>query len=170
MSENNGSSNKSLHWSIIMTLLGVTGITVVALIVVSGGLIPPAFPTPTVVDINSALTFAILTITAVPTDISSNSTPEPISVEQQLAQIDQALKQSLKASIAYNVPTTMKLDEATTIELLLNPAIAPEALATQVTEGGQVVIGRVDITPQMKAVFKAVDSSLKCNFESGQKR
>ena len=91
-----------------------------------------------------------------PTPLSSTPiAAEPLSVEQQLAQIDQTLKQSLKASIAYNAPEKMRLDGSTTIELLLNPAISPEVLATQVTESGQVSKGSIEITPRMKAVLKA---------------
>jgi hypothetical protein len=93
--------------------------------------------------------------TTPPINTNTPSITEPLSVEQQLAQIDQALKQSLTASIAYNAPSTMKLDEAVTVELLLNPTISPEALATQVSETGQVVKASIEITPRMKAVLKA---------------
>jgi hypothetical protein len=91
------------------------------------------------------------------TPTQTHTVTESTSIEQQLAQIDQTLKQSLMASIAYNAPATMNLDQATTIELLLNPAISPEVLATEVTENGQVVKGSIDITPRMKAVLKSQD-------------
>ena len=69
--------------------------------------------------------------TAMPTAIAN--TP---SIGDQLAQIDDILKQSISASIAYNKPQSMLLDQTTTIELLLNPSLSPEALSTQVTASG----------------------------------
>ncbi len=98
-----------------------------------------------------------------PTMASSTSAPTPVavgtlSVGDQLAQIDDILKQSLSASIAYNEPKSMTLDETTTIELLLNPSLSPQALSTQVTAGGQVASASVEITPRMKALLIADDS------------
>jgi hypothetical protein len=91
-----------------------------------------------------------------PTRLRITETPiEPSAIEQQLAEIDQALKQSLTASIAYNAPSTMELDESATIEFLLNPAISPETLATHVTESGKVVKTSIEITSRMKAVLKS---------------
>ena len=86
------------------------------------------------------------------------STQAPVSTEQVVStpdfmKIDQALKESLAGSIAYNVPRAMKLNETATIELLLNPSLTPSALATQITEGGEVIIASIQITPRMKAVL-----------------
>ena len=72
----------------------------------------------------------------------------------QLAQIDDILKQSISASIAYNKPQSMLLGETTTIELLFNPSLSPEALSTQVAASGvsgEVASASVQITPRMKA-------------------
>ena len=68
-------------------------------------------------------------------------------------EIDQALKAALTGSIAYNAPQAMKLNETATIELLLNPELEPEVLATQITQAGEVVTASVEITPRMKAVL-----------------
>ena len=84
----------------------------------------------------------------------------PLTVAQQLDQIDSALKESLSGSIVYNLPNTIKLDETATIELLLTPSLTPNALATQVAESIQVVTGSIDITPRMKAVLIAQDDGL----------
>lgn len=84
----------------------------------------------------------------------------PLTVAQQLDQIDLALKDSLSSSIAYNVPDSIKLDETATIELLLNPSLTPDALATQVVESGQVVTSSIDITPRMKAELITQDDGL----------
>jgi len=75
------------------------------------------------------------------------------SMEQQFVKIDDALKQTLSASIAYNTPQSMQLDETTTISLLLNPSVSPENLATQVTESGQILANSIEVTPRMKAVL-----------------
>jgi len=68
-------------------------------------------------------------------------------------QIDEALKEALTGSIAYNAPQAMKLNEIATIELLLNPTLEPGVLATQITQAGEVVTASVEITPRMKAVL-----------------
>ena len=98
---------------------------------------------------------AAATPTGAPAATAEASTP---SVADQLAQIDEILKQSISASIAYNKPQSMLLDETTTIELLLNPSLSPEALSTQVTASGEVASASVQITPRMKAVLLADDS------------
>ena len=82
----------------------------------------------------------------------STTLPDPLSVEEQLARIDALLKQSARASIAYNAPSEMQIDETVTIELLLNPSLSEEQLKEQVTEPGNVqTSAEVEITPQMKA-------------------
>jgi hypothetical protein len=71
-------------------------------------------------------------------------------VDEQLAQIDQLLKQSIQSSIAYNVPDAVTLDKAVTIELLLNPSVSPTQLASQIDEGGEVRTAIIDVTSMMK--------------------
>ncbi len=93
--------------------------------------------------------------TSVPAATAFVNTP---SVEDQLAQIDDILRQSISASIAYNKPQSMRLGDTTTIELLLNPSLSPEALSTQVTESGQVTSASVQITPRMKATLLSDDA------------
>jgi len=85
--------------------------------------------------------------------------PEAPSLDEQMAQIDSVLRQTLSASIAYNKPESMNLDQTVTIELLLNPSLSPEALSTQVTETGQVASTSIQITPRMKALLVANDST-----------
>lgn len=92
---------------------------------------------------------------AAPTAGSSGA----LSLDEQMAQIDSILKQTIAASIAYNKPESMNLDQTTTIELLLNPSMSPEALGTQVTEPGQVSSASIQITPRMKAVLIANDET-----------
>jgi multisubunit Na+/H+ antiporter MnhC subunit len=83
--------------------------------------------------------------------------PGTPSLDEQMARIDSALRQTLIASIAYNKPESMNLDQTVTIELLLNPSVPPEALSTQVTEPGQVASTSIQITPRMKALLVAND-------------
>lgn len=75
---------------------------------------------------------------------------------KQFQEIDKSLSQSIKSSIAYNAPQEMKLNETDTIELLLNPSVEPSTLATQLTEGGQVIKATIQVTPRMKAVLLPV--------------
>jgi hypothetical protein len=71
----------------------------------------------------------------------------------QLNQIDVALRQQIRGSIAYNKPESMTLGQTATIELLLSPSLSKEQLGTQVTENGAVQIATIEITPRMKAVL-----------------
>jgi hypothetical protein len=90
--------------------------------------------------------------------ITVPTTPGSLSVEEQLARIDEILNQSARASIAYNAPAEMQLDETVTIELLLNPSLSEEELKEQITEPGDVqTSAEVEITPQMKAELIAGD-------------
>src|SRR5688572_22265569 len=66
----------------------------------------------------------LIPIQATQTAEAKDVTTQLSLVEKQLAQIDESLRQSLSASIAYNAPTEMNLDESKTIELLLNPTIS----------------------------------------------
>jgi hypothetical protein len=80
-------------------------------------------------------------------------------MEEQLARIDEILNQSARASIAYNAPSEMQLDETVTIELLLNPSLSEEELKEQISEPGDVQTSAdVQITPQMKAELIPADS------------
>ena len=84
--------------------------------------------------------------------VAPTALPGPLSVEEQLARIDEILKQTARANIAYNAPSEMQLDETVTIELLLNPSLSEEELKEQITEPGDVQTStNVAITPQMKA-------------------
>jgi len=86
--------------------------------------------------------------------------PEPPSVDEQLAQIDAILKQAAQASIAYNAPSEMRVDETVTIELLLNPSLSEEKLKEQISEPGTVrSSGDVEITPLMKARLVPQDNA-----------
>ncbi len=91
-------------------------------------------------------------------------------VQEQLAQIDENLRQFLSASIVFNTPETMQLNETVTIELLLNPSLSEEEMELlmttpssgkesegQVTVTGPVVTETIEITPRMKAKLLAQD-------------
>jgi hypothetical protein len=108
--------------------------------------------------VSIALIFILPACGAAPASPSSTevSTKAP-DLNEQMEQIDAILKQTLSASIAYNKPESMNLDQTATIELLLNPSLSPEALSTQVTETGQVASTSIQITPRMKALLIAND-------------
>ncbi len=85
--------------------------------------------------------------------------PPALSVEEQLARVDEMLKQSARASIAYNAPSEMRVDETVTVELLLNPILSEDKLKEQISEPGAVRTSDVQITPLMKARLVPQDKS-----------
>lgn len=91
--------------------------------------------------------------------------PALASAEEQLAQIDAILKQTLQANIAYNTPESMQLDQTVTIELRLSPTLSQQDLSTQVAESvptqesGKVVSASIEVTPRMRALLLANDGS-----------
>lgn len=89
---------------------------------------------------------------------STSSSSESLSVQEQLAQIDGALNESMQSSFAFNAPESMKLNDTITIELLLNPSVSVSELGNQITEGGEVNTGTLEITPRMKAELIAQDT------------
>jgi len=80
-------------------------------------------------------------------------------LEAEFANVDELLKQSTGASLAYNKPESMTLDETVKIELLLNPSITPKQLSTQITEAGTITTGTTEVTPRMTAYLYSQDSS-----------
>jgi hypothetical protein len=85
--------------------------------------------------------------------------PNPLNIENQLAQVDAILQQSARASIAFNAPSQMHIDETVTIELLLNPSLSPADLEKQISEPGTINTSRVEVTPLMKARLVPQDRS-----------
>lgn len=84
--------------------------------------------------------------------------PDPSSLDEQLAQIDEALKQFKPANIAYNKPSKMRLNESVTIELLLSLGRSEEQLKKELSETGvPQSAGGVEATPKMKAVLSSPD-------------
>ena len=81
-----------------------------------------------------------------------------VSIQDQFAQIDTFIRQRTDASIAFNAPNTMKLDETLTINLLMNPSLTDQQLATQVTGSGPVKTATIEITPRMRAILIAADA------------
>lgn len=74
------------------------------------------------------------------------------TVEERIARITEAVEQHTMANIAYNVPPqTMQLGETLTMELLLNPSVDAEVLASQISESGPFQTAAIEITHKMKA-------------------
>lgn len=101
-----------------------------------------------------------LNCTAVPEGTAAfapTSDLSPSQGEDPLEEVDEILRKSIPASLAYNAPDEMRLDETVTIELLLNPSLSEGELEKQITEAGDVVTSVVQISPQMKAEIFARD-------------
>lgn len=80
------------------------------------------------------------------------------AVAQELAKIDNALRETLSTSVAYLAPpAAMSLDQTVTVELLLNPAVEPSTPEGQVNEPGQVVTSTIEVTPRTKAELFSQD-------------
>lgn len=93
------------------------------------------------------------------TAIPVTEPPNSLSVEDQLTQVDSVLRKSAQASIAYNAPSEMRVEETVTVELLLNPNLSPADLKKEVSEPGTVRTSSVEITPLMKARLVPQDRS-----------
>jgi hypothetical protein len=94
----------------------------------------------------------------IPAEVTVEPGSEEPTIDEQLAKVDEALHQSLQASIAYNAPQTMQLDETITMELLLNPSVEPPGLGAQIAEPGQVVTASIEVTARMKAELISRDA------------
>jgi hypothetical protein len=127
-------------YSLILVIIGVLVITVMRLF---GPKIGNTFST-----ISQCLG---CTVTTAPESTAG------LTVQEQLSQIDQALSNTMEASIAYNAPPTMDLEDTVTIELLLNPSESQERLGEQITVTGVPVTAMVEITPRMKAELLTQD-------------
>ncbi len=112
---------------------------------------------------------------------SPSSTPAPpnptLSVDEQFAQVEAELKRSMTGSFSYMAPATMKLDDTFIIQLLINPSLSPDELATKIVESSglatstmepgelvtndgaavNVISDRIEITPRMKAALMLED-------------
>ncbi|HMB22202.1 MAG: TIR domain-containing protein [Chloroflexota bacterium] len=98
-------------------------------------------------------------VTGPETAIPATEPPNSLSVEDQLDQVDSILRKSAQASIAYNAPSEMRVEETVTVELLLNPNLSPADLKEEVSEPGTVRTSSVEITPLMKARLVPQDRS-----------
>ena len=101
----------------------------------SGGAAPPT--------VTSAISLTAIEGATEP-GITGPGDTDPL--DEQFAEIDEFLSQSVQSNIAYNVPERVALDETVTLELLLNPSLPPTQLAGEVTEPGTVVTAAVEIT------------------------
>jgi hypothetical protein len=130
--------------------------------------------TATVAALQTQLASAQLTPTA---EIPSG-TPNPTqTLQSAFAAIDDQFEHTYHSTIVYTAPKEMKLDETTTIELLLNPVLSAAELSTEIVSQGnfvtstaqpgelltqqggrvEVVASKIEITNQMKAVLKSID-------------
>ena len=88
-------------------------------------------------------------------------TPSPTSIPgtlvSEMEEIDRAMKESLRGSLAYNTPDKMQLGETVAVELLISPAVPADELGEQIEESGEVVVSTIEVTPRMKVELKTAD-------------
>lgn len=72
---------------------------------------------------------------------------------------DDAFRNSVAGSLAYNVPASMALNQTNTIQALLSPTLSKDDLAAQITETGTVTATDLKVTLWMSAELRAADSS-----------
>lgn len=75
-----------------------------------------------------------------------------------LADVDNALSETLSASLAYNTPDGMKLNETVIVELSLSPELTETELTQQINQDGLVTGTTVQISPLMKAILVSHNS------------
>ena len=124
-----------LRYVLVLVLILATGIGVLMLL------------GPVIGNVFSTINTSLVSYTPIPP-----STPGP---GNELSRVDEILNQAMSASIAYNAPSAMQLDETVIIQLLLNPSVSEGEIAKQIEESGAVTTGTVEITPLMKAELKA---------------
>lgn len=99
------------------------------------------------------------------------------SLQSAFLEVDRQFQESIKSNIVYNAPQSMNLDDSVTIELLLNPSLSQDELATQLIEqaglststaepgllttdqggGVTVVAEEIEVTNRMKAILTSID-------------
>lgn len=92
-------------------------------------------------------------LTDVVTDIAGTAVlpTETPDIESELDEIDRLLERTIPGNIAYNVPSSMQLDETTDIQLLLSPSLTDTELEEMISSDDSVRTASVEITPQMQA-------------------
>ncbi len=81
--------------------------------------------------------------------VPSNTVIAPDS----LASVDEALSESISASLAYQSPAQMQLNEATIVELSINPSLSEAELNDIIHLGNIIETASVQISPLTKAVL-----------------
>jgi hypothetical protein len=90
---------------------------------------------------------------------------EPVSTEipipptqtsgEDLRSVDDILNNAMSASIAFNAPQAMKLDETVIVEMSINPSITEAEIVKQIEAEGEIQTGTLLVTPLTKAVLIA---------------
>lgn len=94
-----------------------------------------------------------------PSDLTPSIPSSTLVAPDVLADVDSALSETLSASIAYNAPESMKLNETVIVELSLSPSLNEEELTQQINQDGLIASTSVQISPLMKAVLIARNDS-----------
>jgi hypothetical protein len=90
---------------------------------------------------------------------------EPVSTEipipptqtsgEDLRSVDDILNNAMSASIAFNAPQAMKLDETVIVEMSINPSITEAEIVKQIEAEGEIQTGTLLVTPLTQAVLIA---------------
>ena len=90
--------------------------------------------------------------TSSPGTLDESNVPVPSSSPNILRPVDEVLKQLPWGNIAFNTPTSMKLGETKTIQLLLSASVTGQELANQLTEPGVATeTAQIHISSNMEA-------------------
>lgn len=73
------------------------------------------------------------------------STPNPtLTIQAAFEEINKQFDNGLKSNIAFNKPSQMKVDETTSIELILHPSLSKAELADQLAEQNSFITSTAD--------------------------
>lgn len=72
---------------------------------------------------------------------------------EDLSPVDDALNHAMSASIAFNTPKSMKIEETAVIEMSIDPSVTVEDIVKQIEAEGEIQTETLLVTPLTKAVL-----------------
>ena len=84
------------------------------------------------------------------------------------SEIDNELRRLVPASIAFNAPTTMRLDHTAHIQLLLSPAVSIPHLKSRITAIGEREGATIRVSPLMEAQLTGLHFDIEANTPEQQ--
>ena len=105
--------------------------------------------------------------TAGPLPPPSGPQPPPPGLTA-FSEIDDELRRLVPASIAFNAPTTMRLDHTAHIQLLLSPAASIPELKKKITAIGEREGTTIKVSPLMEARLSGLHFTIEANTPERQ--